>query len=145
VGSGLELCERARLGPYRELYGSDTDPRALDAARENLTSAGAERFRLGLGDVRSYAPSGITLVVTNPPMGRRVARDGSLAPLMDATVDAVSRALHFDGRLVWLSPQPERTASRLAAKGFEVERVSSVDLGGFDAELQIARRARLRR
>src|SRR5262249_44563297 len=38
VGSGLELIERARLGPFKQLHGTDLDPRAIEVARANLDS-----------------------------------------------------------------------------------------------------------
>jgi len=44
VGSALELIERARLGPYRALHGTDVDEGALEAARANLAR---ERGALG--------------------------------------------------------------------------------------------------
>ena len=142
VGSGLELVERARLGGYRSLHGSDVDPSALDAAEKNLRSAGV-RATLARADARHHAPRGVTLILTNPPMGRRVARDGSLAPLLDAFVENAARVLVPAGRLVWLSPLPERTARLIRELGLALERRASIDMGGFDAEPQVARRQRL--
>ena len=75
VGSGAELAERALLGPALALFGSDVDPRALEVARANLAGAGIEA-RLELQDALEPAPEGVTLIITNPPMGRRAARDG---------------------------------------------------------------------
>ena len=49
VGSGAELIERARLGAYRALHGTDNDRRALAAARENADAAGVPAS-LELGD-----------------------------------------------------------------------------------------------
>ncbi|HVJ88627.1 MAG TPA: HEAT repeat domain-containing protein, partial [Labilithrix sp.] len=40
VGAGAELVERARLGKYARLVGTDIDPRAVSAARANLERAG---------------------------------------------------------------------------------------------------------
>jgi predicted RNA methylase len=138
VGSGLELVERALLGPYRALIGSDLEARALDVARENLESAGVEHFELTLADALQHAPAGVTSIITNPPMGRRVARDGSLRELLGAFVAQAARVLAPGGRLVWLSPLPELTAERARAAGLTVDAVTSVDMGGFSAELQIA-------
>jgi len=45
VGSGLELIERALLGPYRGLYGTDIERPALDAAREKCQTRGRESER----------------------------------------------------------------------------------------------------
>jgi 23S rRNA G2445 N2-methylase RlmL len=136
VGSGLELVERARLGPYRRLLGSDLDPRALAAARENLNSAGIEA-RLELGDSLALAPPGVSLILTNPPMGRRVARDGTVRELLTAFVAHASRVLVRGGRLVWLSPLPELTESAGRQAGFRVETAATVDMQGFDADLQV--------
>jgi 23S rRNA G2445 N2-methylase RlmL len=139
VGSGSELVERARLGPYASLHGSDVDARALDVARANLRAAGIEGASLVQADATTHAPPGVTLVLTNPPMGRRVAR-GELAPLLDRFVAHVARTLRPGGRLVWLSPMPERTRGRLVAAGLVIDHAALVDMGGFSAELQRATR-----
>jgi SAM-dependent methyltransferase len=139
VGSGLELVERARLGPYRRLIGSDIDPRALAAARQNLDAAGVGA-ELVHADATSHSPGPVTLVITNPPMGRRVARDGTLPALLDAFSNNVARVLAPGGRLVWLAPLGSRSAQALAERGLRVEQRGAVDLGGFDAELMLAHR-----
>jgi len=135
VGSALELIERARRGPSRELWGSDIDPRALDAARQNLKAAGVSA-RLVEQSALTFAPPSPTLIVTNPPMGRRVARDGSLGGLLDGFLEHAARVLVPGGRLVWLSPLGDRS-ERLARKlGLAVTSGPDVDLGGFTARLQ---------
>lgn len=136
VGSGLELVERARLGPYERLLGSDVEPRALDAAAKNLGSARVTRAQLSRGDARTFAPSGIRLIITNPPMGRRVTRDGSLGALLDGFVPHVARVLEPGGRMVWLSPDERRTDELARAAGLRVHSGPEVDLGGFGARLQ---------
>ncbi|HET9932850.1 MAG TPA: HEAT repeat domain-containing protein [Polyangiaceae bacterium] len=142
VGSGLELVERALLGPYRKLIGSDLDARALEAARANLNAANARDFELALGDMRTLAPRAVTLVISNPPMGRRVARDGSLVGLLEAFVAQIARTLSPRGRAVFLSPLPARTEAWSKEKGLSFSRGPSVDLGGFEAEIQTLRQTR---
>jgi hypothetical protein len=141
VGSALELIERARLGPYAALHGTDIDPAALEAARANLARAEVAAT-LALGDSTTQAPpgAGVTLAITNPPMGRRVAR-GELAPLMDRIVHQVARTLAPGGRFVWLSPMPARTRARLEQEGLTIDLARTIDMGGFEAELQRARKA----
>ncbi|MFY0536671.1 TRM11 family SAM-dependent methyltransferase [Nannocystis pusilla] len=78
VGSGLELCERGLLGPAASLLGTDLDPRALAVAAANLRNAGL-RAELTQADATTHRPAGVTLIVTNPPMGRRVHR-GDVGP-----------------------------------------------------------------
>jgi putative N6-adenine-specific DNA methylase len=57
-----------------EIFGSDNDPRAIDAARRNLAAAGVERWvRLERAEVlerKAPAPAGVLLA--NPPYGERM-------------------------------------------------------------------------
>jgi 23S rRNA G2445 N2-methylase RlmL len=140
VGSALELIERARLGPYAALHGTDVDEHALESARANLARANVTDATLTLRDSTIFAPEGVTLALTNPPMGRRVAR-GELAPLVDRFIHNVARALAPGGRLVWLSPMPERSRARLTDAGLTIDLARPVDMGGFRAELQRATKA----
>lgn len=139
VGSGLELIERALLGPYRALLGSDLESSALEAARANLTGASLSA-ELRVADATSGGPRGVTLILTNPPMGRRVARDGSLGRLLEAFLVNAQRVLVRGGRLVWLSPRPQPTRQLASAIGFVSESARLIDLGGFDAELQVLKK-----
>ncbi len=149
AGSGLELCERALRGPLRALHGSDLDPEALAAARENLSALsevlGENRERaqatLSLGDARHFTPAERpTLILTNPPMGRRVARGGDLAGFLDAFLGHASRVLAPGGRLTWISPLPQRTKERALRAGLEVDHQQEVDMGGFPASIQLFRK-----
>jgi 23S rRNA G2445 N2-methylase RlmL len=138
VGSGLELCERARLGPYRALVGSDVDPRAIDVARANLAGAGAHDVTLAVGDVRAFRPaSRATLVVTNPPMGRRVLLPGELAGVYEAFFLAAGAALAPEGRVAWITPRADLGVELASRVGLEPRMRTRVDMGGFDAELQV--------
>jgi tRNA G10 N-methylase Trm11 len=96
-----------------------------------------EGVHLTNADATMFAPRGVTLAITNPPMGRRVAR-GELSPLVDRFLHNVAAALVPGGRLVWLSPMPERTRARLEQAGFTIDVARKVDMGGFSAELQRA-------
>ncbi|WP_437775568.1 TRM11 family SAM-dependent methyltransferase [Sorangium sp. So ce1097] len=146
VGSGLELCERAQLGPYRRLVGSDRDPRALQIARENLDAAGARGAELLQRDACGAPPPGDapTLILTNPPLGRRVERTGDLDAMLDRFVEGAARALAPGGRLVWISPFPERTEAVARRSGLRPEAQQRVDMGGFDAQIQSFHKAALR-
>lgn len=142
VGSGLELIERARLGPVRELWGTDIDARALGAARQNLEAAGIATARLVKQSALEFAPPAPSLIITNPPMGRRVARDGSVGDLLEGFVRHAANVLRPSGRLVWLSPLAQRTERVARSVGFEVQVGPDVDLGGFSAQVQVCRRRR---
>lgn len=134
VGSGLELCERGKLGPFAALHGSDLDPRALEVAAANLRAAGLEAA-LTVADASDHAPAGVTAILTNPPMGRRVHR-GDVSALLTAFLANVGRALPRGGRLAWISPLPRVTDPAARAAGLALDRALTIDMGGFPAELQ---------
>jgi predicted RNA methylase len=136
VGTATELIERARLGPYRMLMGSDSDSRALDAARENLHAASV-RAELALADARTHRPHPRpTLVLTNPPLGRRLLREAGVADLYIATLTHITQVAARDVRLIWISPLPDLTDEHARRLGFQIELRQRIDMGGFQAELQ---------
>ena len=134
VGSGAELCERGRLGPCT-LHGSDLDARALTAAKANLTAAGLiERATLIEGDALQLKLPRIDLVITNPPMGRRLR--GDVAPLLAGLATRLPSVMARGGRLVWLNPRPEITLPILGRGGLTLTFARDVDLGGYEARLE---------
>ncbi len=134
VGSGAELCERGRLGPCT-LHGSDLDARALTAAKANLTAAGLmERATLTQGDALQLKLPRIDLVLTNPPMGRRLR--GDVAPLLAGLATRLPSVMARGGRLVWLNPRPEVTRPILDRGGLTLSFACDVDLGGYEARLE---------
>ena len=80
-----------------ELHGSDTDPKALNAARRNLAEAGVERWtRLERVDVLERtppAPAGV--MVMNPPYGERMGSAAELASFYPKLGDHLKK--HFAG------------------------------------------------
>jgi 23S rRNA G2445 N2-methylase RlmL len=138
VGSGTELVERALLGPYAALHGTDVSADALAAARANLAAARVERARLELGDVRRAAPpEGLTLVISNPPFGRRVSTKEDVTPLLEAVLERSARAMGEGGRVAWISPAGDTTAGIARRLGLAVKLRRPVDMGGIPAELQL--------
>ena len=73
------------------LYGSDTDPRALAAARRNLAAAGVERWvQLEQADVlERSAPALAGVMVMNPPYGERMGSEEELARFYPKLGDAL--------------------------------------------------------
>ena len=139
VGSGTELCERAFAGKYDRLMGSDLEPRALEVARGNLEAAGVKDVVLLEGNAATLRPPGPapTLIITNPPLGRRVQRSAALGPTLDRFVSNVADVMAKGGRLVWISPFPGRTRDIGAARGLTLKLAREVDMGGFAAEMQV--------
>ncbi len=136
VGSACELVERARLGAAAAFYGTDTEEAALAAARRNLGAAGVTA-ELACTDARKFRPRRpITLVLTNPPMGRRVLDVRALGGLFEQLFAHARSVMATGGRFVWLSPFPRDTERMALEQGFLLTYKSRVDMGGFWAELQ---------
>ncbi|MEA2748602.1 MAG: hypothetical protein QOI41_2745, partial [Myxococcales bacterium] len=139
VGAGAELVERARLGPYKALIGTDLERAAIDAARSNLGAAGIADATLVVADAVTYEPRGVTLIVTNPPMGRRVQR-GTHGELLERFVDHAARILVPGGALVWAVPDPRALHARAERAGLVLDHAFTVDMGGFPAEMSVHRK-----
>jgi hypothetical protein len=135
VGSGAELIERARFVPAERLTGTDLDAAALDAARANLAAAGlADRAVLLLDDARTAPVRDVDLILTNPPLGRRLR--GDPAALLLAALPTFAAALRPGGRLLWITPLPHRTEPAARALGLRLDHRRTVDLGGFDGTVE---------
>lgn len=143
VGSGAELVERAKLGPCAMLIGTDTDTRAIERARTNLRAAQV-KASLVRGDATTFEPPRKpTLVLTNPPMGRRVER-GQHTDVLSRFLAHASRVLAPGGALVWMAPEPKRIHAVADRVGLPVEKAFMVDMGGFPAALSLHRRHKTR-
>ena len=139
-GSGLELIERALLGGIQSIYGTDVSPGAIAICRTNFAAARVKAVSLNLAccDFRDYAkveglgPKSVTLMITNPPMGRRV-RVPDLHALVRELFNVARGVLKPGGRLIFANPsrtEPEDRSLQLRYR--EV-----VDLGGFNCRLEM--------
>jgi len=83
--------------PELRLFGSDTDPKALNAARRNLAEAGVERWvsleRSDILERSAPAPAGV--MVANPPYGERMGSASELARFYPKLGDSLKK--HFSG------------------------------------------------
>jgi 23S rRNA G2445 N2-methylase RlmL len=139
-GSGLELIERARLGGVESIYGTDLSPEAIAISRANLAAAKVKAVPLKLAcfDFRDYAkveglgPETVTLIITNPPMGRRI-RVPSLRGLFGDLFAVAAAVLKPGGRLVFANPlriEPPDPSLKLKYR-------KVIDLGGFNCRLEM--------
>jgi putative N6-adenine-specific DNA methylase len=85
--------EEGHKQPNLHLFGSDTDPKALNAARRNLAEAGIERWvQLERSDIlerAAPAPGGV--MVANPPYGERLGSPDELAAFYPRLGDALKK------------------------------------------------------
>ena len=85
--------EQGEKQPRLRLFGSDTDPKALNAARRNLAEAGIERWvtleRSDILERAAPAPSGV--LVANPPYGERIGSPAELAAFYPRLGDALKQ------------------------------------------------------
>jgi SAM-dependent methyltransferase len=138
-GSGLELIETALLGGVKILHGTDISPEALAIAQANVAAAKLTApARFACADFRDFEkiqglrPRSITLIITNPPMGRRI-RVPDLHKLIADLFSVASKALKPGGRLIF--PNPVRVAP--TATSLKLQSQQAIDLGGFECRLEV--------
>ena len=142
-GSALELIERVRLTGVRRILGTDLSPDAIQAARTNWHAA---RFPgvsadFVLRDFRQfekipgYGPGSISLLITNPPLGKRVPIP-NLRGLFEELFTVATLALRPGGRMVWINPLKIKPP----ASSLRLEFQQTVDLGGFRCRLELLRK-----
>jgi 23S rRNA G2445 N2-methylase RlmL len=138
-GSGLELIERALRGGVQAIIASDIDAKAVEIARRNLAEAGVDMHGVAtrVGDFRatndlgSRTRSAVTLMITNPPLGRRV-RVADMQGLFEEIFQVAALNLCRGGRLVILNPLKRLTVP--ASLQLDCRHV--VDVGGFECRLE---------
>jgi 23S rRNA G2445 N2-methylase RlmL len=138
-GSGLELIERSLLGGVVEVFGTDLSEQAIAISKKNFELARIPKVRTTFlnSDFRSLpklagGPSGkVSLIMTNPPMGKRVPIP-NLRGLIDDLFKVSETVLKPGGRLVLVNPF--RTSK--APGSFKLEFQEPVDLGGLKGWLE---------
>jgi predicted RNA methylase len=135
VGAGAELVERARLGPYARLIGTDIDPNAVEAARKNLANAGVKDWVIEEADALELDVKP-TLILSNPPMGRRIQR-GTHKDVLERFVERAAAVLEPGGHLVWTVPEAKKIEPKARRAGLSLLRSWTIDMGGFQADLAV--------
>ena len=139
-GSGLELIERSLLGGVRQVFGSDRSEEAIAISKANFAAANlpSVKSRFTCCDFRDFGraeglgPNSLSLIITNPPMGKRVPiRD--LDRLIADLFQTAATMLKPGGRLVFANPL--RIEPRERTLKLQTRRV--VDFGGFNCRLEM--------
>jgi len=139
-GSGLELIERALLGGVRMAYGTDRSAEAITITGENFATANRNPVpsRFICCDFRDFPrieglrENSLTLIITNPPMGKRVPIP-NLRGLIEDLFSIAAKMLKPGGRLIFANPF--RIQSPDPSLKLQSRRV--VDFGGFNCALEL--------
>ena len=132
-GSGLELIERCLLGGVSKIMGTDLSPEALDIAQQNFGAAKIQivETKFVASDFRNFDAGPISLIVTNPPMGKRVPIP-NLRQLIADLFTAAARYLKPGGRLVFANPLNVAPTNPSLKRDFS----QLIDFGGFHCRLE---------
>ena len=142
-GSGLELIERALLGGVRSIFGTDLSDAAIEASQRNYGAANVKSVpaQFVCCDFRHFTkvpglgPNTVSLVITNPPMGRRVQLP-DLRGLIANLLAVAAAVLRPGGRLVFANPVTLGNLPRT----LKLESSVVVDMNGFDCRLEMYRK-----
>ena len=142
-GSGLELIESALAGGVGQVVGTDIDPAAIAIAEANFKAAKlpgtkATFYTCDFRDIIRIPEldrGKVSLVISNPPLGRRV-RVPNMHGLFTDLFKIASEVLRPNGRLVFVNPL------RLSSVDptLRLESSRTVDLGGYDCRLEVYRK-----
>ncbi len=138
-GSGLELIECALRGGVDRVIGTDRSADAIQITGQNFQSALVRGVTASFvcSDFRDHAriaglePGSVSLVISNPPMGRRVPIP-NLSGLIHELFIAATEVLKPGGRLVFANPLPVRPQGLPLRHDFH----QKVDLGGFTVHVE---------
>lgn len=110
-GSGLELIERGFQGGSPTIYGCDLSAEAIEITKKNFASANIKGipshficcdFR-DFPRIQGLGSNSISLIITNPPLGKRVPIP-NLKGLIDDLFKIAGMVLKPGGRLVLSNP-----------------------------------------
>ncbi len=139
-GAGTILIERAHLGRYARLFGGDSDPHALAAARENI---GPRYQPLELREWNAaalpLARASVTKVVTNLPWGARHGTHEENRALYPRALAEIRRVAAPGAKLVMLTAETRLMEQTLRAEGLRPERIMRVSILGAMAAIYVVR------
>lgn len=137
AGAGTELIEVGLRWREKQLHlvGSDISKDAVQAASHNAQRA-AVPIDWFVQDALHVPAHSVDWIVTNPPLGRRVAR-GKARHLLQQFLSHAAHLLPSRGHLVWVSPFPEEHHQQAKLLGMQTKEAHRIDMNGFFAELQV--------
>ena len=142
-GVGTVLIERAHLGRYRNLIGSDRDPGAIRAARENI----GPRFKpVELHDdwdagALPLADASATKIATNLPWGIKHGSHAVNRRRYGDWLAEMNRVLAPEGKMVLLTAEWRLMRDLIERGALAVENMSRVTVLGAPASLYLCKKA----
>jgi 23S rRNA G2445 N2-methylase RlmL len=138
-GSGLELIECALRGGVARVIGTDRSADAIPITEQNFQSALSRDVtaRFVCSDFRDHAriagleQGSVSLIISNPPMGRRVPIPNLPGLIKDLFI-AAAQVLKPGGRLIFANPLPVAPMGLPLKRDFQ----QKVDLGGFSVHIE---------
>ena len=143
-GAGTNLVVAAEAVPDLDRVGLDLDPRALAAARSNLTGTPGPWLLARSDAARLPLPDGaVDRVVANLPFGKRIGTHAGNQELYPAFLRGVGRVLSARGRAVLLTEDKrlfldavQRTA------GLKIVKETVLETGGLHPSAYVVTRGR---
>jgi len=142
-GVGTVLIERAHLGRYRNLIGSDRDPGAIRAARENI----GPRFKpVELHDdwdagALPLADASVTKIAANLPWGIKHSSHAMNRRRYGDWLAEMNRVLAPEGKMVLLTAEWQLMRDLTERGALAVGKISPVTVLGAPASLYLCRKA----
>jgi 23S rRNA G2445 N2-methylase RlmL len=132
-GSGLELIERSLLGNVAKIIGTDLSAEALEIAKQNIAAANFKNIQTQMvaTDFRNFDSGPVDVMITNPPMGKRVPIP-NLRQLIGDLFNAAAAHLKPGGCLVFANPLSRASAHHSLKREFS----QLIDFGGFHCCLE---------
>ena len=117
-----EALERMNDKVHTEIFGSDIDPSAIRAAKENAVRAGVDHLiRFETRDVSALQPSGTYgFIITNPPYGERLSEKEALQPLYQTLGERFRALPTWSMYLITSYEDAERDIGRKADKNRKI-------------------------
>ena len=136
-GTGTVLIERAQLGRYRNLIGSDRDSGAIRAARENI---GPRYKPIELHEdwdagALPLADASVTKIVSNLPWGIKHGSHAANRRLYADWIAEMNRVLAPKGKMVLLTSEWRLMRELVDRRRLAVEKMTRVTILGAAASL----------
>ena len=143
-GSGTLLIERLGYAPARQAIGCDTDPEALDCARQNVAAAGLQdRVQLESWDARALPlpDASVDALCADLPFGHKVGSHEENLDLYPPILNEAGRVVRPGGLAVIISHEIRLMKSLVEELGiWEVLAAQRVNQGGLNPRIFVLRR-----